>query len=92
MFLKQGKIEQKSINVFFFDFDFQASLFRAILFKQGIPKLLFTLQTEMLRNQFFSVFKRFFIEILKTICFKKRSKSQFASQVWCGLHVSSQDS
>ena len=31
MFLKQGKIEQKSINVFF-DFVFQASLFRAILF------------------------------------------------------------
>ena len=29
MFLKQGKIEQKSINVFFFDFVFQASLFRS---------------------------------------------------------------
>ena len=94
MFLKQGKIEQKFINVFFL-FIFQASLFRAILFlNKAFQKLLFILQTlKCFETSFFfcvlNVFSCF--EILKNNLLEKNGKKhlQFASQVWCGLHVSS---
>ena len=89
MFLKQGKIEQKAINVFFFYFCFSQVFVQSdSVSKQGIPKLLFILQTlKCFETSFFLCFKRFFMfEILKTICFKKRNKRAspicISSVVW----------
>ena len=96
MFLKQGKIEQNQLT-FFFLFCFSGKFVQSdSVSKQGIPKLLFILQTlKCFETSFFLCFKRFFMfEILKQFALKNVAKEhlQFASQVWCGLHVSSQDS